>query len=90
MLWIWKQGKCFGIWLNCVWKCHHKKLALNEGLKHNLLSISQLIDKGYHAKFDDKECSIRNKSMREVILHGIRHGNIYEVSLDECNIEGKI
>ena len=38
-----------------------ENVALVEGLKHNLLSISQLGDKGYHAGFDNKECLITNQ-----------------------------
>ena len=60
-----------------------ENVALVEGLKHTLLSISQLSDKGYHAGFDNEECLITNKNTGEVVLKGQRHDNIYEASLDD-------
>lgn len=32
-----------------------------DGLKHNLLSIGQLVDKGCHLQFSDKKCTIKDK-----------------------------
>ena len=43
-----------------------------EGLKHNLLSISQLCDKGFKINFTKDECLIEDKVTHEVILKGKR------------------
>ena len=41
-----------------------ENVLLVEGLKHNLLSISQLCDKGYLVSFDSKKCVIENEHDR--------------------------
>jgi len=38
-----------------------KNVLLVDGLKHSLLSVSQLCDKGYLASFDSHNCVIENK-----------------------------
>ena len=48
-----------------------------EGLKHNLLSISQLCDKGYQVTFTPNNCYIRLSNSQEVLLVGKRVNNIY-------------
>nr|ABH08430.1 putative integrase [Beta vulgaris] len=53
-----------------------------EGLKHNLLSISQFCDKGNTVKFDKEKCLIINIKTKKVILEGTRKGNTYIVDLD--------
>ena len=60
-----------------------ENVALVEGLKHTLLSISQLSDKGYQSTFDSEVCVVSNKVTREVVLIGQRHGNIYEASFED-------
>ena len=37
-----------------------ENVLLVDDLKHNLISISQLCDKGYKVTFDKKECTIVN------------------------------
>ena len=32
-----------------------------DGLKHNLLSVGQLVDKGYQLQFVDNTCTIKDK-----------------------------
>ena len=58
-----------------------KKVALVSGLKHNLLSISQITDRGYHVNFIKDHCEIINKKTQKIALTGYRHGNIYEANL---------
>ena len=41
-----------------------KKVLIVEGLKHSLLSVSQLCDKGYLVSFDSKKCVIENEHDR--------------------------
>jgi len=48
-----------------------------EGWKHNLLSISQLCDKGLKVIFESDYCTIHQKDSKEVALKGMRHNNIY-------------
>ena len=53
-----------------------EKLALVKGLKHNLLSISQITDRGYHVNFYSTHCEVVSKASGKVALTGYRHGNI--------------
>ena len=48
-----------------------------ERLKHNLLSISQLCDKGYQVTFKSNTCEIRQPNSQEVLLIGKRVNNVY-------------
>ena len=66
-----------------------EKVALVSGLKHNLLSISQITDRGYHVNFMKDHCEIINKKTQKIILTGYRHGNIYEANLSS-NTDGKV
>jgi len=48
-----------------------------EGLKHRLLSISQLCDKGYQVTFKPNSCEICLPNSKEVVLIGKRINNVY-------------
>jgi len=48
-----------------------------EGLKHNLLSIGQLCDRGYQVTFRTNSCEIRLPNSKDVLLIGKRSNNIY-------------
>jgi len=50
---------------------------LVDGLKYNLLSISQLCDKGYCVWFDGSQCAIENMRSNDIILHGSKLDNVY-------------
>ena len=39
-----------------------EKVALVSGLKHNLLSVSQICDRGYHVDFFEEHCEVVSKS----------------------------
>ena len=58
-----------------------EKLFLVNNLKHNLLSISQLYDKGYKIKFDHTCCLILEND--KVLLVGNRKWNVYKIKIDE-------
>ena len=45
--------------LDC--KTNTDKVYFVDGLKHNLLSVGQLMDKGYQLQFADKTCTIKDK-----------------------------
>jgi hypothetical protein len=53
------------------------------GLKHNLLSVSQLCDKGYRVIFESTHCMVVESSTNEVKFLGKRQGNVYVIYLDE-------
>ena len=54
-------------------------------LKHNLLSISQLCDKGNRVIFEPKECVVQRMIDNEIILRGKRIDNVYMVDLDNAS-----
>lgn len=57
---------------------------LVEGLKHNLLSIGPLCDKGNKVVCDSKSCKVVNEKTNKVILTGLRtKENIY--TIEECS-----
>ena len=58
-----------------------ESVALVSGLKHNLLSISQIRDRGYHVDFFEEHCEVVSNSTGNIVLKGYRHGNIYEARL---------
>ena len=53
-----------------------------EGLKHNLLSISQLSNKSYNVIFNSSCCIVENKNS-DTKLIGRRVNNIYMITLDD-------
>ena len=57
-----------------------------EKLKYNLLSISQLCDKGFKIKFNKDECLIEDGANHEVKLIGKRINNIFMISLDDSSL----
>jgi len=48
-----------------------------EGLKHSLLSISQLCDRGYQVTFRTNSCEIHLPNSKDVLLIGKRSNTIY-------------
>ncbi|KAK1384550.1 hypothetical protein POM88_022285 [Heracleum sosnowskyi] len=64
-----------------------EKVALVKGLKHNLLSISQITDRGYHVNFFSTHCEVFSKASGKVALTGYMHGNIYEANI-HTNTDG--
>ena len=60
-----------------------EKVLYVNGLKHNLLSISQFCDKGFKVIFEKSLCIITSPIDNDVKLIGHRHGNIYMVDLDD-------
>jgi hypothetical protein len=52
-------------------------VLLVENLKHNLLSVSQLCDKGYSVNFKKAVCHIIDNESAEVKFVGKRKGDIY-------------
>lgn len=54
-----------------------------EGLKHNILSLSQICGKGYMFTFDSRGCEIRKERIGKLVAEDKRtDGNVY--NLKEC------
>ena len=56
-------------------------VILVEGLKHNLLSISQICDKGLRIIFDDSTCDVLDKKSNTCILSGFHENNVYIIDM---------
>lgn len=54
-----------------------------DGLKYNLLNISQLCDNGYKLEFEGDTCNILNKKDGKIVLTARREGNVYVLYLGE-------
>ena len=68
-----------------------KNILLVDGLKHNLLSISQFCDKGYKVSFESSLCIVTSSNDEGIKFIGHRHGNIYMIDLNDlfkkiCNV----
>nr|XP_010319962.1 uncharacterized protein LOC104647085 [Solanum lycopersicum] len=51
------------------------------GRQHNLLSVSQICDKGNNVLFTEKECRVTNSVTGNLVLLGKRHKNVYKVKI---------
>ena len=58
-----------------------ENISLVDGLKHNLLSVSQFTDKGYEVNIKTEQCSIINKKDKKLALQGVRKGNLFVADL---------
>ena len=56
-----------------------------DGLKHNLLSISQLCDKGFKIKFNRNCCVISEAISGKVVHIGKIIGNIYMLNIEQAS-----
>ncbi|EOY17397.1 Uncharacterized protein TCM_036559 [Theobroma cacao] len=54
-----------------------------KGLKHNLLSISQLCDRGFRVCFDSHGCQVINVNINKVAFIGKKIKNMYVIFLDD-------
>jgi hypothetical protein len=60
-----------------------------DGLKHNLLSVSQVCDKGCEVVFTSKDCKIKALSSGQLIAKGTRtKNNVYVLKeeKEECHL----
>jgi hypothetical protein len=49
-----------------------------EGMKHNMLSVSQVCDRGCEVIFTSKECRIKSMNLGQLVAKGIRtENNVY-------------
>jgi hypothetical protein len=64
-------------------------VLLVDGLKHNLLSVSQMCDRGCEVVFTSKDCKIKSVNSGQVVAKGIRtKNNVYVLKEDreECHL----
>ena len=54
-----------------------ERVSFVQGLKHNLLSISQICDKGYIVEFVANKVFIKHGSTKQIAFSGTRQGNMY-------------
>jgi hypothetical protein len=54
-----------------------------DGLKHNLLSISQFCDSGYVVLFNKDSCTVSKNSDQSIVFKGKRKGNVYKVDFSD-------
>ena len=77
------QGKIIGIGKIQITPSTFKdSVLLVKGLKHNLISISQLCDKRLKVSFETSICIITNPKDDNIICINNRHGNVYIVDLN--------
>ncbi len=62
-----------------------ENVLLVDGLKHNLLSISQLCDKGYRVTFKSNKCIIEDDD--KTLFVAYRIGNIYAIEFEEIALQ---
>ena len=58
-----------------------ENVVLVDGLKHNLLSISQFCDQGLKVVFDDSSCKIFDVKINDCILTGFCDNNVYIIDM---------
>ena len=63
-----------------------ENVLLVEGLKYNLLCISQLCDKNFNISFKSSICNVAYSITNDIIFNGYRNKNVYVVDLDNINI----
>ncbi|KAL8147765.1 hypothetical protein AgCh_005182 [Apium graveolens] len=73
-----KQGKILGYGKIKIGNVIIENVALVAGLKRNLISVSQICDRGYHVNFYEEHCEIFSKSDGKITLTGVRYGSLYE------------
>jgi len=75
-----KSGKIVGIGKIGKSLSHSiDNVYLVDGLQHNLLSVSQLCDRGNHVEFSSDQGLISNVNSGSVVLRVKRHNNVYKV-----------
>ena len=58
-----------------------EEVYLVDGVKHNLLSVSQLCDKDNLVVFTPNRCLVVNMDTRDVVLRGKRQKNVYNACI---------
>ena len=80
------QGKIIGIGkVQISSSTFIDNVLLVKGLKHNLISISQLCDLGLKVCFETNMCIITNPIDNGIVFMGNRHGNVYIIDLNNMS-----
>ena len=58
-----------------------KDVLLVKGLKHSLLSITQLCDRGYKITFEPEQCTIADSESTKTVLVCKRVSNVYMLNV---------
>jgi len=58
-----------------------ENVILVDGLKHNLLSISQLCDRGFKVVFDDLACNVLDRQTNTCVLSSFHENNVYMINM---------
>ncbi|KAL8155610.1 hypothetical protein AgCh_000848 [Apium graveolens] len=77
------MGKTLGYGIINLGNATIEKVALVSGLKHNLPSVSQICDRGYHVDFFEEHCEVISKSTGKVVLKGYRHGTFMKPNFQQ-------
>ena len=51
-----------------------------DGLKHNLLSVGQVVDKGYQLQFTKDTCIIKDKDRKMIETNTRSRGNVFQLN----------
>jgi len=65
-----------------------KDVMLIDGLKHNLLSISQFCDNGFAITFNTQCCIIQHNYDKDIMFKGLRVDNVYVLDLNDVSSSG--
>jgi len=58
-------------------------VLLVDGLKHNLLNITQFCDNGYDVLFVKNNCTVIKTSDQSIVFKGKRRNNVYKINFSE-------
>ena len=89
-----KEGGTVGFGGNLTWKIigsgtiGNSSVSINnvwlvDGLKHNLLSISQFCGNGYNVLFVKNNCTVIRISDQSIVFKGKRRNNVYKINFSE-------
>ncbi|KAL8109775.1 hypothetical protein AgCh_025750 [Apium graveolens] len=85
-----KIGKILGYGKIKVGNVIIENVVLVRGLKHNLISVSQNCDRGYHVNFYEEHYEIVSKSDGNIALTGVRHSSLYEARVSTSIDNSKV
>jgi len=82
---VWRQPMWQDHWYRNYWlhSISINNVWLVDGLKHNILSISQFCDNGYDVLFDKIRCTVVNKNDNSIVFKGKRIDNAYKINFSE-------
>ena len=62
-----------------------RRVAYVEGLKHNLLSISQFCDKDHKVSFTKKDCKVKDKNKNVILTGALWHNRLSHLNFKTLN-----